>query len=146
MGEDRGVSPDSDRRARHRGVASVLSAMSDIELAARLAGSGHDGIEGIGGSKLSLWVGDTQVFVKLIRLTDLERDAGPACTSNVFDLPSWYQYGVGPGSTGFNAWREVAAHEIARDWVLNAACPSFPILYHWRVLPRPDTTTSAPAI
>lgn len=117
----------------------MLSAMSDVELADVLhhAESAH---EGIGGSKLSIRVGGTQVFVKLIRLTDPERDAGPACTRNLFDLPTSYQYGVGAGSTGFNVWREVAAHEIARDWVLDGACPSFPLLYHWRVLPRRGTT------
>jgi hypothetical protein len=113
--------------------------MSDVELAdvLRHAGSGY---EGIGGSKLSIRVGGTPVFVKLIRLTDPERDAGPACTRNLFDLPTYYQYGV--GSTGFNVWREVAAHELASAWVLDGACPNFPLLYHWRVLPRRGPTTA----
>jgi hypothetical protein len=133
-----------DRRTEHRSVAAALASMSDAELTTVLRRHAASSAEGIGGSKRSIRVGDCQVFVKLIRLTDVEREAGPASTANLFDLPAWYQYGVGPGSTGFNVWREVAGHEIARDWVLDGVCSNFPLLYHWRVLPRcgtaPDTT------
>ncbi|WP_173007974.1 phosphotransferase [Mycolicibacterium sp. P1-18] len=61
-------------------------------------------------------------------------DAGPGDTRNVFHLPPLYHYGVGAGSTGFNAWREVAMHQMASEWVLDGASPAFPLLYHWRLL------------
>lgn len=50
-------------------------------------------------------------------------------------MPPWYHYGVGEGSTGFNAWREVAAHEMVSNWVASAVCSGFPLLYHWRIMP-----------
>jgi serine/threonine protein kinase len=123
-----------DRLSDHRAVAAALGSMSTAELISIIERADGGRIS-IGGSTQSIRVADTPVFVKLVRLTDRELRAGPECTANLFDLPTWYQYGVGPGSTGFNAWREVAAHQICNDWVLDGACANFPMLYHWRVLP-----------
>jgi serine/threonine protein kinase len=47
-----------------------------------------------------------------------------------------YQYGV--GSTGFGAWRELAAHILTTNWVMTGTCSNFPMLYHWRILPLPS--------
>jgi serine/threonine protein kinase len=104
-----------------------------------------DGRVSIGGATQSIRVANTPVFVKLVRLTERELRAGPECTANLFDLPTCYQYGVGPGSAGFNAWREVAAHQIVSSWVLDGACANFPLLYHWRVLPGPSPTSTTTA-
>ncbi len=109
--------------------------MSDSELIALLAKPVPQNV-GIGGRTHVLRLAGKPVFVKLVRVTDLERDAGPECTANLFDLPTWYQYGVGEGSTGFNAWREVAAHRAVSDWVVDGKCANFPLLYHWRELPQ----------
>lgn len=76
----------------------------------------------------------TKVFVKKILLTDLERlPSNFQSTANFFDLPTYYQYGV--GSAGFGAWRELASHLVTTDWVLSGKCLNFPILYDWRVVP-----------
>jgi len=123
-----------DRLSDHRAVAAALGSMSTAELIS-IIDRADGGRVSIGGATQSIRVADTPVFVKLVRLTDRELRAGSECTANLFDLPTWYQYGVGPGSTGFNAWREVAAHQICNDWVLDGACANFPMLYHWRVLP-----------
>ena len=53
-------------------------------------------------------------------------------TANLFDLPMFYQYGV--GSAGFGVWREVAAMSMASNWVLTGACKNFSLMYHSRVL------------
>ena len=90
---------------------------------------------GIGGAARKIEVAGCPVFVKTISLSNREVDAGPDDTRNLFNLPPWYHYGVGEGSTGFNAWREVAAHEMVSDWVASGECPSFPLLYHWRIMP-----------
>ena len=55
-------------------------------------------------------------------------------TANLFELPIYYQYGI--GSAGFNAWRELYTHIITTDWVIRNKCPNFPRMYHWRILPR----------
>jgi hypothetical protein len=72
------------------------------------------------------------VFVKRIPLTDREA-ANSGSTANLFDMPMFCQYGI--GGPGFNAWRELAANIIVTDAVLAGETQSFPILYHWRVLP-----------
>lgn len=84
-------------------------------------------------------INDTQIFVKKIPLTDLERlQTNMHSTRNYFNLPLCYQYGV--GSAGFGVWRELASHLMANDWVLSGKCISFPLLYHWRILncAKPD--------
>jgi hypothetical protein len=39
-------------------------------------------------------VAGSPVFVKAIKLSQLEVDAGPDDTRNLFGLPPWYHYGV----------------------------------------------------
>jgi serine/threonine protein kinase len=116
------------RVLRHHALAAALAQLDDETFAA----AEHLGT-GIGGSTSRLMVGGTPVFVKRIALTDLER-AHPRQTGNLFGLPSFYQYGI--GSAGFGVWRELAAHQRATDWVLTGQCASFPLLHHWRVVPR----------
>jgi hypothetical protein len=136
------MSSFSDRRAGHGIVTAALQSMADSELVALLGQHLPESV-GIGGRTRSISIAGKPVFVKLVRLTDLERDAGSNCTANLFDLPTWYQYGVGKGSTGFNAWREVAAHRAASDCVLNGKCANFPLLYHWRELPQSRSVEAA---
>lgn len=95
---------------------------------------------GIGGKSALLEVAGVPVFVKRVPLTDLERQPEHVrSTANLFDLPLFYQYGVGLiGSTGFGAWRELTVHTMTTNWVLAAEYDGFPLMYHWRVLP--DTT------
>ena len=55
-------------------------------------------------------------------------------TKNLFDLPMYFQYGI--GSQGFGSWRELAVHTMTTNWVLAGECLNFPLMYHSRVLPR----------
>ncbi|MET7751933.1 serine/threonine protein phosphatase [Micromonospora sp. NPDC005367] len=81
-----------------------------------------------------LHVAGVPVFVKRVPLTDLERrPENVMSTANVFGLPPFYQYGV--GSSGFGAWRELAANGWTTEWVLTGRSEAFPLMYHWRVLP-----------
>lgn len=141
-----GVGESRSQLSAQKTVAAELGSRSDAELISMIEGADDSRIS-IGGAIQSIRVANTTVFVKLVPVTDRELLAGPECTANLFDLPTYYQYGVGPGSTGFNAWREVAAHQIVSGWVLDGACANFPLLYHWRVLPglspRPTATSSA---
>src|SRR5690606_17821321 len=89
----------------------------------------------IGGTSTDLRIGEQRVFAKRVPLTARElRPENLKSTANIFDLPLYYQYGI--GSTGFSAWREHAAHAMTTDWVLSGETPSFPLLYHSRILPR----------
>lgn len=129
----------ADRLSRCEAVATRLSSLSDNGIRTLLASVPPPRI-GIGGATQTIAIAGHPVFVKTIALSDQEVDAGPGDTRNLFNLPPWYHYGVGVGSAGFNAWREVAAHELVSDWVTRGDSPGFPVLYHWRVIP--DITQS----
>jgi len=123
----------SHRADRHHRIAAELAAEDDEGLERRLAAA-HPLGHGIGGRTLLTRVAGEPVFVKRVPLTGVEREpANVRSTANVFGLPAFYQYGI--GSTGFGAWRELAAHETTTGWVLEGRAQCFPLLHHWRVLP-----------
>lgn len=124
---------DAARLAGYGAVSTALALLGDRRLG-ELVDQGLPIGTGIGGTTVLLEVDGRPVFVKRVPLTDLERRPEHVrSTANVFGLPLFYQYGV--GSTGFGAWRELAAHVMTTNWVLTKRCASFPLLYHWRVLP-----------
>ncbi|MEM7132467.1 MAG: hypothetical protein AAF702_39560 [Chloroflexota bacterium] len=84
------------------------------------------------GHRQTVTVGDTTLFVKRIPVTDLERD-NMFSTKNVYDLPTYYNFCF--GSVGFNVYRELITHIKTTNWVLNGEIASFPLLYHYRVVP-----------
>jgi hypothetical protein len=89
----------------------------------------------VGGGSSVLDVDGVPVFAKRIPMTDREL-AHPHSTANLCDLPMCCQYGMyrlaGPS---FGAWRELVANTIVSEGVLAGETESFPLLYHWRVLP-----------
>ncbi|MGW4767205.1 serine/threonine protein phosphatase [Nocardia sp. NPDC004278] len=126
------------RSDRHQRLSAFLASRNNIELAA-LMDTGRPNIVGVGGGTTVLDVDGVPVFAKRVPLTDREL-AHRGSTANLFDLPVFCQYGIGGPS--FNAWRELAANIIVTDGVLAGATQSFPMLYHWRVLPdRPPVAT-----
>ncbi|MEV0396963.1 serine/threonine protein phosphatase [Polymorphospora rubra] len=119
------------RRFRHDRVSASLAARSDDELAAFLRAVPTSAV-GVGGSSSVFDVDGVPVFAKRIPITDREL-AHPHSTANLFDLPAYCQYGI--GGPGFGAWRELAANMVVTEGVLAGESESFPLLYHWRVLP-----------
>ncbi|MGW0414196.1 protein kinase family protein [Streptomyces collinus] len=121
------------RVSAYAAVGARLSLLSDRRLRDVVAGARGLG-SGVGGRAAETEVDGLRVFVKRVPLTDLELTADRIrSTANHFGLPLFYQYGV--GSTGFGAWRELAAHLMTTSWVLRDDYAGFPLLYHWRVLP-----------
>ncbi|MBX7553491.1 serine/threonine-protein kinase [Streptomyces sp. NPDC004232] len=121
------------RLAGYGTVSTQLSLLSDHRLGEAVAAATPLG-SGIGGRSAQLDINGTRVFVKRIPLTDIElRPENVRSTANVFELPMFYQYGV--GSAGFGAWRELAVHAMTTNWVLGGEYAGFPLMYHWRVLP-----------
>jgi hypothetical protein len=119
------------RTARHQRLSAFLASRSDFELA-ELVGTGRVISVGVGGESGIVDVDSVPAFTKRIPLSDREV-TNLGSTANLFDLPMYCQYGM--GGPGFNAWRELAANIIVTDAVLAGETQSFPILYHWRVLP-----------
>jgi hypothetical protein len=133
----------SARLAGYSAVSAHLALLSDDQ-AAGLVGKAVPLASGIGGTTFLLDLDGTRVFVKKIPLSDLERrPENIRSTANFFRLPVFYQYGL--GSTGFGAWRELAVHVMTTNWVLSRQCLSFPLMYHWRILPGPTPRPPAAA-
>ncbi|MFO1014366.1 MAG: protein kinase [Caulobacteraceae bacterium] len=128
------------RREAHGKVAAWLAAKSDAELLGLVPLEGAWREHFHGGRSGTLQIEGAKVFVKHVALTDLERGANAGSTANMFGLPMFYQYGV--GSAGFGAERELLSYLKASDWALSGACPYFPLVHHWRVLPRPESELS----
>lgn len=125
-----------ERRARHRDLADRFAHASDDRLRAILA-TGERRATSLRGETRTITEDGARVFVKSIPLTDLERRPEHwRSTANLARLPLHFQYGIGSG--GFGAWRELSAHVTASDWVVNDEHAQFPILHHWRVLPRSE--------
>ncbi|MFJ4031301.1 protein kinase family protein [Streptomyces griseoluteus] len=121
------------RLAMYGTVATRLSLLSDRRLGEVVAAADPLG-SGIGGRSAELDIDGRRVFVKRVPLTDTElRPENVRSTANVFQLPMFYQYGV--GSAGFGAWRELAVHVMTTNWVLGNEYEGFPLMYHWRILP-----------
>lgn len=124
-----------DRRRTYDVFAARLAALSDDHLAALLAQTASWRANIHGNQSGVIDVEGAKVFVKKVALTDLERTAeNEGSTANLFELPMFYHYGV--ISAGFGAWRELQAHLRASGWALSGECPHFPLIYHWRVMPR----------
>jgi serine/threonine protein kinase len=87
------------------------------------------------GSNRVLEIENTAVFVKSVPLTELELK-NPYSTANIFELPTYYNYGV--GSAGFGAFRELASHVKTTNWVISGTSDNFPLMYHHRILPAMD--------
>jgi hypothetical protein len=123
------------RLAAHGAVSTSLSLCSDRRLHELVDAATPIGF-GIGGKTVLLEVEGTPVFVKQVRLTDLERrPENVRSTANLFGLPVFCHYGVGSiGGPGFGAWRELAVHTMTTNWVIAGDYEGFPLMYHWRVL------------
>lgn len=134
-GADDGSASLQRRALDHAAIAEALAATSTAQLAAQIESRLRESNvkAGIGAGSVVLELAGRPVFVKLLPLSALElRHENQQSTANLFELPGYFQYGI--GSVGFGAWRELAAQQLASDWVLSQACPNFPLLHHWRVL------------
>ena len=117
------------RREMYFSVNSEIAAMSNAEIRALLS----EGETSPGwGTHQTVDVCGAKVFVKSVPVTELEY-ANAFSTRNLYDMPLYYNYGV--GSAGFGAFRELLTHIATTNWVLEGATPYFPLLYQFRLLP-----------
>lgn len=116
-------------------LSAAISGMDDAQLLALLdAGESNAGW----GRKQTVEIDGRAVFVKRVPVTDLEMEH-EFSTRNLYELPLFYQYGV--GSAGFGVFRELAMHVKTTEWVLAGDIAGFPIMYHHRTLPQTSSRT-----
>ncbi|MCA1993131.1 MAG: hypothetical protein LDL41_14000 [Coleofasciculus sp. S288] len=84
------------------------------------------------GTNHAISLGQSKVFVKHVPVTNLEYD-NLFSTRNLYDLPTSYNYGI--ASTGLGIFRELVTHIKTTHWVLEEAIATFPLMYHYRILP-----------
>lgn len=120
----------------HYDISSKLSYLSDKEIAGILKNS-KEKTQGYGQNYIIL-VNRVRIFVKSLKITDKEMDHR-FDTSNLFDLPTYYNYGI--GSAGINVWRELQAHVKTTNFVLSGKCPGFPLMYHYRIVEEKPKAT-----
>lgn len=120
---------DAQRKQTYFKFSSVLAQIDPAHLQASL--DEHEYEPGWGRNHV-ITVERSKIFVKRVPVTDLEMTQ-PFSTSNHYDLPLYYNYGV--GSAGFGVFRELVMHIKTTNWVLSGAMPSFPLLYHYRIVP-----------
>ena len=123
------------RQERFQRVGRRLETLSEAEVV-DLLGQGVVLGSGIGGTRSLVTVDGDPVFAKRVPLSELEMlPENVGSTANLFHLPLGCQYGV--GSPSFGVWREVAANTMVTSWINSGSARSFPILFHWRILPGP---------
>ena len=126
------------RFSNYRLLSTKLASFNDQGLAELIQAASGLGTS-IGGSSFMLKIDNLPIFIKKIKLSSLESTPENfKSTKNIFQLPLYYQYGV--GSAGFGAWRELAAHRTTTNWVLAGECLNFPLLFHYRILPSAKHT------
>lgn len=119
----------SERQAQYYELSSALGLISDAELQRQLAATESSTGWGV---NQALTLSNQRIFVKRIPLTAREQTHG-FDTSNHYQLPMYYHYGV--GSAGFGAYRELISHIRTTNWVLQGESEAFPLLFHYRILP-----------
>jgi hypothetical protein len=121
------------RRERYFRLSSHLAQIDNAQLRARF----DDSELSTGwGRNHTLDIGRTKVFVKRVPVTDLEYE-NMFSTRNLYDLPTYYNYGV--GSAGLGVFRELVTHIKTTNWVLAGAIATFPLTYHYRIIPFTGT-------
>jgi len=118
----------SDRKQKYFELNTHFSFLDNEEIRSILSKTKSDG--GWGKTQV-IEVDAIKVFVKRIPIPKLQEDI--FCSKNVYDLPTYYNYGI--GSAGFGPARELQTHIKTTNWVLNGELTSFPLLYHYRVMP-----------
>ena len=117
------------RHERYSKISSQIAQMDNARLQSLLdTGETQRGW----GKTQILEIGGAKVFIKRVPMTALEYD-NLFSTKNLYDLPLYYNYGV--GSAGFGVFRELLTHVKTTNWVLEGAIGTFPLMYHFRNLP-----------
>ncbi|MBE9157778.1 hypothetical protein IQ265_13225 [Nodosilinea sp. LEGE 06152] len=92
------------------------------------------------GTNQTLTFGKSQVFAKRIPVTDLEYK-NLFSTKNLYNLPTHCNYGL--GSTGLGVFRELVTHIKTTHWVLEEEIATFPLMYHYRIIPFSEPRSPA---
>lgn len=123
------------RRKRYFQISSQIARLDNAQLHSLFDNSESNDSSTGWGSSHTIALGQSQVFVKRLPVTNIEYD-NLFSTRNLYNLPTYINYGIGPvASTGFGVFRELVTHIKTTNWVLEGAIATFPLMYHYRIMP-----------
>jgi serine/threonine protein kinase len=119
----------ADRKKRYFQLSSQIAQLDHVQLLSLF----NDAEPSMGwGINHTIQIDGFAVFVKRVPITDVEYH-NLLSTKNLYDLPTYYNYGI--GSAGFSVFRELMAHIKTTHWVMDGAIETFPLMYHYRIVP-----------
>lgn len=120
------------RRKKYFHLSSQIAQLDNQQLPSLFNKSGADGLNTALGTNHVIIFGNSQVFVKRIPVTNIEYE-NLFSTRNFYNLPTNYNYGC--GSIALGVFRELIAHIKTTNWVLEGVIATFPLMYHYRIIP-----------
>jgi hypothetical protein len=120
------------RRKRYFKLSSQIAQLDNAQLRSLFDDSESSTSSSGWGLNHAIVLGQSQVFVKRVPVTNIEYN-NLFSTKNLYDLPTYCNYGF--GSTGFGVFRELVTHIKTTNWVLEGAIATFPLMYHYRIIP-----------
>ena len=120
------------RRKRYFKLSSQIAQLDNAQLHSLFDNSESNESSTGWGINHAIVLGQSKVFVKRVPVTNIEYD-NLFSTRNLYDLPTYCNYGF--GSTGFGVFRELVTHIKTTNWVLEGAIATFPLMYHYRIIP-----------
>jgi hypothetical protein len=124
-----------DRRSKYFQIGLQLAHLDNARLRDLFDNSElNESSTGWGGSQI-IDLERSKVFVKRLPVTNLEYD-NQFSTRNLYALPTFCNYGIGSfASTGLGIFRELATHIKTTQWILDGEIATFPLMYHYRIMP-----------
>ncbi|MGH7998466.1 MAG: hypothetical protein ACREPR_03320 [Brasilonema sp.] len=122
------------RRKRYFKLSSQIAQLDNVQLRSLFDNSESNTGWGI---NHTIVLGQSKVFVKRVPVTNIEYD-NLFSTKNLYDLPTYFNYGLGSaglGVAGLGVFRELVTHIKTTNWVLEGAIATFPLMYHYRIIP-----------
>lgn len=120
------------RRKRYFKLSSQIARLDNAQLHSLLDDRELNESSTGWGTNHTIFLGQSKVFVKHIPVINLEYD-NLFSTRNFYNLLTAYNYGF--GSTGLGVFRELLTHIKTTHWILEGAIATFPLMYHYRILP-----------
>ncbi|WP_026735269.1 hypothetical protein [Fischerella sp. PCC 9605] len=120
------------RRKKYFKLSSQIAQLDNAQLHSLFDNSESNESSTGWGRNHTIILGESKIFVKRVPVTNIEFD-NQFSTKNLYDLPTYCNYGF--GSTGFGVFRELVTHIKTTNWVLDGAIATFPLMYHYRIIP-----------
>ncbi|MBD0301956.1 MAG: hypothetical protein ICV85_07165, partial [Tolypothrix sp. T3-bin4] len=120
------------RSQRYFKLSSQIAQLDNAQLRSLFDNSESNESSTGWGMNHTIVLGKFKVFVKRVPVTNIEFN-NLFSTRNLYNLPTYCNYGF--GSTGFGVFRELVTHIKTTNWVLSGAITTFPLMYHYRIIP-----------